>query len=38
LPRLKLNPAVGSIFDFRAEDILLDGYDPHPSIAATVAI
>jgi thymidylate synthase len=38
LPRLKLNAEVGSLFDFRAEDILLEAYDPHPAIAAPVAI
>ena len=38
LPRLQLNPSVGSIFDFRYEDITLDGYDPHPHIKAPVAV
>ena len=38
LPWLKLNPAVGSIFDFLFEDIVLDAYDPHPSIPAPVAV
>jgi thymidylate synthase len=27
-----------SLFDFRSEDIHLEAYDPHPSIAAPVAI
>jgi len=38
LPRLKLNPEVHSIFDFRFEDIILEAYDPYPPIAAAIAI
>lgn len=38
LPVMKLNPAVGSLFDFRYEDFTLEGYDPYPSIKAPVAI
>ncbi|WGJ15035.1 thymidylate synthase [Methylocapsa sp. D3K7] len=38
LPQLKLNPKIASLFDFRFEDITLDGYDPHPPIAAPIAI
>lgn len=38
LPRMELNPAVRSIFDFRYEDFTLHGYDPHPSIKAPIAV
>ena len=38
LPRIEINPAVRSIFDFRYEDFALSGYDPHPHIKAAVAV
>jgi thymidylate synthase len=38
LPTLRLNPAVTDLFAFRAEDISVEGYDPHPAIKAPVAI
>jgi thymidylate synthase len=38
LPTLHLNPAVRSLFDFRFEDVTLEGYDPHPAIKAPVAV
>jgi thymidylate synthase len=38
LPKMEINPAVKSIFDFNFEDFLLTGYDPHPHIAAPVAV
>jgi len=38
LPRLRINPEVQEIFDFRFEDFELEGYDPHPHISAPVAV
>lgn len=38
LPQMLLNPDIRSIFDFRFADFTLTGYDPHPHIAATVAV
>ena len=38
LPKMHINPEVGSIFDFRFEDFGLTGYDPHPHIKAPVAV
>ncbi|MFE3173435.1 thymidylate synthase [Amycolatopsis sp. NPDC059090] len=36
-PSLSLKP-VESLFDYRYEDISLEGYDPHPGIKAPVAV
>ena len=38
LPRMRLNPAIRNLFDFRYEDFALEGYDPHPAIKAPVAV
>jgi thymidylate synthase len=38
LPTLRLNPSVRSIFDFRYEDVALEGYEAHPHIKADVAV
>jgi len=37
-PKLILNRAIKSIFDFKYEDISLEGYNPQPPIKARVAI
>ena len=37
LPQMKINPAVKDIFAFRYQDFVLEGYDPHPHIAAPIA-
>jgi thymidylate synthase len=37
-PQLELNPSVTCIDDFQLADCRLVGYDPHPSIAAPIAI
>src|SRR3990170_5705279 len=38
LPRIRLNPAVESIFDFQYSDFELLNYDPHPHIKAPVSV
>jgi len=37
LPQLRLNPQVRSIFDFRFEDIAIEGYQSHRSIKAPIS-
>lgn len=38
LPKMRLNPAIKSIFDFTYADFTLENYDPWPAIKAPVAV
>lgn len=38
LPTMQLNPAVKDLFAFDYTDFRLEGYDPYPTIKATVAV
>jgi thymidylate synthase len=38
LPRLKINPEVKNIFDFKFSDFEIVDYNPHPSIKAPIAV
>ena len=38
LPKMKINPDVKSIFDFKFEDFELINYDPHPHIKGKVSV
>lgn len=38
LPTVKLNPNINSIFDYKFEDIILEGYNPHPTIKGEVSV
>ncbi len=37
-PTMRLNPEVASILDFTYGDFTLEGYEPHPRIAAPIAV
>lgn len=38
LPRLKINPEIGDIFDFKFEDFTIEDYRAEPNIAAPIAV
>ncbi len=38
LPRMRLDPAVDSIFDFTFDSFTLEGYDPQPHIRAPISV
>jgi thymidylate synthase len=38
LPKMILNPEVKNILDFKYEDFVLEGYEPHPHIKGAVAV
>jgi len=37
-PKMRLNPKVTDLFAFQFEDFTLEHYDPHPGIAAPIAV
>jgi thymidylate synthase len=37
-PRMKLNPKVQDLFEFKFEDFTLEAYEPHPAIKAPIAV
>jgi thymidylate synthase len=38
LPRMRLDPSIKSVFDFRFEHFHLEDYHPHPGIKAPIAV
>lgn len=38
LPKMRINPDVKDIFDFKYEDFTLEGYDPWPAIKGEVSV
>jgi thymidylate synthase len=37
-PRMRLNPAVKELLEFKFEDFTLEAYEPHPAIKAPIAV
>jgi thymidylate synthase len=37
-PHLALNPRIGSLFDFKFEDVAIENYNPWPAIPAPIAV
>jgi thymidylate synthase len=38
LPRMRIQRRPGSLFEYRPDDFVLEGYDPHPPIKAKVSV
>jgi len=38
LPRIRLNPDVRDIFSFRFDDVVLEGYQPHPPLKGAISV
>lgn len=38
LPQMRINSEIGDLFAFQFKDFQLEGYDPHPSIKAPIAV
>lgn len=38
MPKLRLNPEVKNLFDFKFEDISVEGYESHPTIKVAMAV
>lgn len=38
LPKMRLNPKIKRLEDFRFEDFTLEGYNPHPTIKAPISV
>ncbi len=38
MPKMRINPEVKNIFDFKFEDFTLEDYNPHPGIKAPIAV